>query len=466
MYYSLQHHAYAIISPGASEYYYVNDGSKVTFNNWFNRQANITNQNAVFPPVSMLCGSIEIAYFIENTIADDLVIMQIGYDVINSDNANEFGFIITPHKIMCRMFGLTATCVPVDDSFNHIVLTWDFESGTKSLKLYYNGKLAGIQLSSNPIANSTQTELAAWNRIFLGTGCSTPGTLTSGPNDKFINVNIYTIRMFRCPMNYGEIICAYINNLAAYKSEAGEELNAAVISEKCGINQITHDSGIKDVESGAPAGSNFPKVSSISSIYNFLNGQYNTFATPSVDGKDIALMDHMRSFVLPIVVLETKQWSWTEFTGTNNPGDDPNVTMRYYAALDGSNATVINGVTLAFQGTSTLGYFIKNVQITMPEGIAFQPDKSYLAESTFVLKADVVDSGHFNNAVIGAYINNIAMTEPSQSKLFDTQVYKIRDTMVADARAGKIPVDPEKAFKANIEGFPILLIIDFYNNDT
>lgn len=140
--------------------------------------------------------------------------------------------------------------------------------------------------------------------------------------------------------------------------------------------------------------------------------------------------------------------------------------MRYYAALDGSNATVINGVTLAFQGTSTLGYFIKNVQITMPEGIAFQPDKSYLPESTFVLKADVVDSGHFNNAVIGAYINNIAMTEPSQSKLFDTQVYKIRDTMVADARAGKIPVDPEKAFKANIEGFPILLIIDFYNNDT
>lgn len=247
----------------------------------------------MFPLVSYLCGSIEIAYFIENTIADDLVIMQIGYDVINSDNANEFGFIITPHKIMCRMFGLTATCVPVDDSFNHIVLTWDFESGTKSLKLYYNGKLAGIQLSSNPIANPTETELAAWNRLFMGTGCSNPLSNNPTPNDKFINVDIYTIRMFRCPMNYGEVVCAYINNLAAYKSEAGDELNATVISEKCGTNQISMSQDSKEIETNAPAGSNFPKVSGISSIYNFLTGKYNAFATVSLDGKDIALAQHM-----------------------------------------------------------------------------------------------------------------------------------------------------------------------------
>lgn len=70
-------------------------------------------------------------------------------------------------------------------------------------------------------------------------------------------------------------------------------------------------------------------------------------------------------------------------------------------------------VELTLQGTSTLENYIKNVQITFnteeKSGKIVQDlffvRRDWIPENSYVLKADIVDSSHANNASIGRFIN-------------------------------------------------------------
>lgn len=75
-----------------------------------------------------------------------------------------------------------------------------------------------------------------------------------------------------------------------------------------------------------------------------------------------------------------------------------------------------NGVTIGLQGTSSLSYNAKNFEIYMGDvdqtgkKMLFQPTDDWLPENEFTLKADVVDSAHVNNVVIGQIVNGRAKT--------------------------------------------------------
>lgn len=126
-----------------------------------------------------------------------------------------------------------------------------------------------------------------------------------------------------------------------------------------------------------------------------------------------------------------------------------------------------NGVTIGLQGTSSLSYNAKNFEIYMGDvdqtgkKMLFQPTDDWLPENEFTLKADVVDSAHVNNVVIGQIVNGRAKNTSGQSitpfgatppMSLGNDVWG-GDADKANAIRGKI--------KHTSEGFPVLLFIRY-----
>ena len=126
-----------------------------------------------------------------------------------------------------------------------------------------------------------------------------------------------------------------------------------------------------------------------------------------------------------------------------------------------------NGVTIGLQGTSSLSYNAKNFEIYMGDvdqtgkKMLFQPTDDWLPENEFTLKADVVDSAHVNNVVIGQIVNGRAKNSSGQSitPFSATPPMSLGndvwggDADKANAIRGKI--------KHTSEGFPVLLFIRY-----
>lgn len=131
----------------------------------------------------------------------------------------------------------------------------------------------------------------------------------------------------------------------------------------------------------------------------------------------------------------------------------------------------------SLQGTSTLGYRVKNLEIFMRDTFRrgavdypylFQPKKEWFPESQFTVKADVVDSAHANNAVLGEWINNCgilennpamnALTTNTRPKDIDNEG-NVREHIGNDGQM--INYDEDVSIKHTLEGFPVLVFIKF-----
>ena len=126
-----------------------------------------------------------------------------------------------------------------------------------------------------------------------------------------------------------------------------------------------------------------------------------------------------------------------------------------------------NGVSIGLQGTSSLSYNAKNFEIYMGDldqtgkKNLFQPSSDWLPENEFTLKADVVDSAHVNNVVVGQIVNGHAKNSSGQSitPFSSTPPMSLGndiwggDQTKAEAIRGKI--------KHTSEGFPVLLFIRY-----
>lgn len=138
-------------------------------------------------------------------------------------------------------------------------------------------------------------------------------------------------------------------------------------------------------------------------------------------------------------------------------------------------------IWLSLQGTSTLGYRVKNVELYMRDTFRkdavdypylFQPKKEWFPESQFTIKADVVDSAHANNAVLGEWINNCGILENNPvMNVFNsnTRPKDINDNGEIQEHVGSdgsmINYDEDVTIKHTLEGFPILLFIKFSDKD-
>lgn len=150
-------------------------------------------------------------------------------------------------------------------------------------------------------------------------------------------------------------------------------------------------------------------------------------------------------------------------------------TSYYY---DNETKVSFEGLKWAveLQGTSTLKYRVKNLEIYMTETtqidgeawpVLFQPKEDWFPEKQFTLKADVVDSAHANNTVIGQWVNN-PETCPILEKtppMIQLESHRPADTDKNGAQMknefNEDSFNQDVTIKHTTEGFPILLFLSF-----
>lgn len=173
----------------------------------------------------------------------------------------------------------------------------------------------------------------------------------------------------------------------------------------------------------------------------------------------------------------TKDWFLSPHTGSETGFTNAkSATLGYF---DNETRRDISGLNfkVTLQGTSTLKYRIKNLEIytedtveidgvSMP--VLFQPKKTWFPEKQFTLKADVVDSSHANNAVIGEWINNSSLFEnnPAMNAFMSNRTKEVDQTGAPrthkiEGGTEYIDYDESVTIKHTLEGFPVLLFIHF-----
>jgi len=183
---------------------------------------------------------------------------------------------------------------------------------------------------------------------------------------------------------------------------------------------------------------------------------------------------------------EVKGFTEEYFYGTYNDASQIipyNTSYSFY--YDPSTHGTIDNVNwkVELQGTSTLSYRVKNLEIYTTgtwvdennrgpneDGswpTLFQPREDWFPEKQFTLKADVVDSAHANNTVIGQWVNNsntcpilektppMMQLENNRPKDTDENGVQLKNEYNEDA------INTDVTIKHTTEGFPILLFISF-----
>ena len=171
----------------------------------------------------------------------------------------------------------------------------------------------------------------------------------------------------------------------------------------------------------------------------------------------------------------TKDYFLSQHT-VSETGVSYNAVMTYFDPDTGTDLAGFR-VRASLQGTSTLTYRIKNLEIISDETVQidgetvpvlFQPKKTWFPEKQFTLKADVVDSSHANNAVIGEWINNSSLFSPNpvMQKFESNRPKEVEPDGTArthkiDGGTEYVDYDENVTIKHTLEGFPILLFIHF-----
>ena len=323
------------------------------------------------------------------------------------------------------------------------VNTLDFvvDQSNKEVKIFVNGVLnVAREIKDNFTWNTS-------SKIYLA--C----TYKNDRPSNFSDVEFYEMNLFRSPLNDKQIV---IN-----------ALNARVRST------LTSTGSVDFVEYNNLKLKNFFSItenSSSSTLWDDSTGTYAKLNFNSLIG------DVNRKPPLPVVYINCSN---SGFTKAVYEAIGPNTTMYNgctfsYFDPDSSSGSAVSTteMSIQIQGTSSTGYRSKNLEIAFNKVITddegktigpelFQPKSTWMPENQFTLKADVVDSAHANNASIGKWINDNAdvlfdKTPPMQELESRRPVDSITPSEVHN----------EVTIKHTLEGFPIILLIQFDGTST
>lgn len=130
--------------------------------------------------------------------------------------------------------------------------------------------------------------------------------------------------------------------------------------------------------------------------------------------------------------------------------------------------TIGTGMTIGIQGTSSLRYNSKNYEIYMGKmgdtdaspDFLVQMREDWLPENRYTLKADVMDSSHVNNILVGSIVNGLVTTTDSQGNT--VKVVPLDNTPPME----KSGYQYASKVKHTSEGYPCILFINFKASDS
>lgn len=410
---------------------------------------------------SLISGSaylftISLAYRINREVGDNATIFNLGnYNptTLGGDGSG-YGILVTAHGFFIHLEDTIIEGELSDNTFTQldIVLKPHVNPGAYLLCVYQNGtlsKASEVKFQNNAtgirqycLGDFREASVACRKLESKGNYYSTSDS---------INMDLYSVKMFSIPLNDGQIICNYINNRANFERDTDNNtLNPTRIMQMLTNNSIKPDNKVAVTGEDAD-GNPIYDTSSISSIFNMSTGEYNWGV--SVMGSEVQLGNNFANMPIPVVVLDAYNWYFEDdFKGGNINTQKTDGQIRY---MDGGK-TITHPVEIELQGTTTLTYEMKNVDVTF-KNATFTPKASWFPEQTFTLKADIVDSGHMNNAVIGTFVNKCL----NNTNLLNREAFPVASKIQEYSQANGKKMPNEMTLKACIEGFPIVLIMSF-----
>lgn len=417
--------------------------------------------NKLFPNLDISSGSsifqasgfcISTTFKADETSDENETILSLGR--YNDDNTLNSGYEITTTQVLCKIGSADTLSIKLPQNE---LLTVDLDvsllTGTGwYFKIYLNGVLSAVTR-----VDEADIDWTFDSDIYLGCRHN------NGINERFSNVNFYDIKIYTSSQSEYAIVQNYISSVEHASLKNGF-INPDLDSE-LRIKNLFDSEGnclIWDKLSNNGKGS-------------FMEGDvlYNK------------LLEQMEiNTPYPLVLVEETSSSSTLFepfsTAIFSASDKYDIMDKTFPCkityTDSKGKCIINtpagvasefGVRIGLQGTSSLSYNSKNYELYMGykdeenRPLLFQPTDDWLPENQFTLKADVMDSAHVNNVVIGQIVNGKVVNESGEkiTPFGATPPMALgNDVWNGDSeKANKI----RSKFKHTSEGFPCLLFIRF-----
>lgn len=336
----------------------------------------------------------------------------------------------------------TISCKIQQNVINTVDFIVNKNQGKMIVAIFINGILNAAREIKTDFTWKTNS------KIYLGCDIS-----NSGQIQNFADVNFYDIKLFRVPANDKEIV------INAMNSKARATLLSDGSVDFTGYNRMK----LKNFFSTSDSEPH-------STLWDDINQTYASVNFNSL------ISDTTRVLPVDIMLINCANTGFTraifEEIGGQNNNWYSGCTMSYFSPTSGkSSSEYTTDVSVSKQGTSTLNNLIKNLEIRFDKMLKdddggnldyelFQPRETWFPERQFTLKADVVDSAHANNASIGKWINDnsdfLFEKTPPMEQLESHRPVDTRDRTVKD----KVTI------KQTLEGFPIILLIQFDGEET
>lgn len=336
----------------------------------------------------------------------------------------------------------TMSCKIQQDVINTVDFIVNKNPGKMVVAIFINGILSTAREIKNDFTWRTSS------KIYLGCDISNAGQIQN-----FADVNFYDIKLFRVPANDKQIVINAMNSKARATILADGSVDFAE------YNRMK----LRNFFSTSDSEPNSTLWDDINQTYANVNFNSLISDTTKVLPVDIMLINCANTGFTRTVFEEIGGQNNNWYTGC---------TMSYFSPTSGkSSSEYTTDVAISKQGTSTMNNLIKNLEIRFDKMLKaddgnnldyelFQPKETWFPERQFTLKADVVDSAHANNASIGKWINDnsdfLFEKTPPMEELEAHRPVDTRDRTVKD----KVTI------KQTLEGFPIILLIQFDGEET
>lgn len=322
----------------------------------------------------------------------DEVIVSIGK---YQDDMLYSGIEITLEKIYVKIGSAdTLICKLPQESLLTVDIDVSLLSGGWYFKIFINGVLSAVtRVLESDIDWQFGTDL------YLG--CR----YDNGIRSRFSNVTFYDIKIYTSSQSEYAIVQNYISateQALLIEGSIDQNLDTNLRLKNffdsagdCIIWDKTANNGKGDFLSGQPLYQTL--VSRVDSTYPILLIEETSSSPTLFKAYSTAIFSASEKGTIMDTTFSAK------FTYTSTEGTVVVTTPQ--------NVSADKGVRIGLQGTSSLSYNAKNYELYIGDKniagdkLLFLPTDKWLPENEFTLKADVMDSSHVNNVVIGKIIN-------------------------------------------------------------